>query len=190
MHGKLETDHKTHAFIFHTSHHKSPNKKKKITEFINYQTKNNTTQPNNPKKKNLGNEPREVDVGLANPGIFTLTVLRWVVTNQRGRSVGLASTAGWTWKRMEEEWLSESKAMRVGKSECLRGAMTMRWVRPWDCDSDGLREAMAMTVRIDESENESLSVLLWGWGTVKEVRRCEGGEALWGRQAATEQMKG
>ena len=27
MHGKLETDHKTHAFIFHTSHHKSPKKK-------------------------------------------------------------------------------------------------------------------------------------------------------------------
>ena len=46
MHGKLETDHKTHAFIFHTSHHKSP-KKKKITEYINYQTKNNTTKPNN-----------------------------------------------------------------------------------------------------------------------------------------------
>ena len=39
MRDKLVTNHKTHAFIFHTSHH--------ITEFISYQTKNNTTQPNN-----------------------------------------------------------------------------------------------------------------------------------------------
>ena len=39
MRGKLVTIHKTHAFIFHTSHH--------ITEFISYQTKNSTTQPNN-----------------------------------------------------------------------------------------------------------------------------------------------
>ena len=61
-------------------------KKKKNTEFINYQTKKNTTQPGNinihvkirkltQKKKNLGNEPREVDIGLANLGNFTLTVL-------------------------------------------------------------------------------------------------------------------
>ena len=39
MRSKLVTNHKTHAFIFHTSHH--------ITEFISYQTKNSTTQPNN-----------------------------------------------------------------------------------------------------------------------------------------------
>ena len=31
---------------------------------------------------------------------------------------------------MEEEWLSESEVVKVGESECLRGAMTMRWVRP------------------------------------------------------------
>ena len=38
----------------------------------------------------------------------------------------MALMAGWTWKRMEEEWLSESEAVRVGESECLRGATTMR----------------------------------------------------------------
>ena len=27
---------------------------------------------------------------------------------------------------MEEEWLSESEVVRVGKSECLRGATTMQ----------------------------------------------------------------
>ena len=48
------------------------------------------------------------------------------MTSQRGKDVGLASTARWTWKRMEEERLSESKAMRVGNSECLREAMAMR----------------------------------------------------------------
>ena len=39
---------------------------------------------------------------------------------------GLASMAGWTWKRMEEEWLSESESVRVGESECLREATTMQ----------------------------------------------------------------
>ena len=42
------------------------------------------------------------------------------MTDQRGRNVGLASTAGWTRKHMENE------AVRVGKNECLRGATTMR----------------------------------------------------------------
>ena len=44
MRGKLVTNRKTHAFIFHASHHQ---KEKKFTECISYQTKNNTTQPNN-----------------------------------------------------------------------------------------------------------------------------------------------
>ena len=48
------------------------------------------------------------------------------MTGQRGRDVGLASTARWTWKRMEEERLSESEAVRVGESECLREATTKR----------------------------------------------------------------
>ena len=48
------------------------------------------------------------------------------MTSQRGKDVGLASTARWMWKRMEEERLSESKAMKVGESECLREAMAMR----------------------------------------------------------------
>ena len=60
-----------------TNHQK---KKKKFTEFINYQTKNNTTQPKNKnhvrirkltQKKKLGNEPKEVDIGLGNLGNFT-----------------------------------------------------------------------------------------------------------------------
>ena len=135
----------------------------------NYRIYQLSNQKQHNPKKNLGNEPREVDVGLANPGNFTLTVLRWAVTDQRGRNVGLASMAGWTWKRMEEEWLSESEVVRVGENECLRGAMTMRWVRPWDCDSDGLREAVAVTMRMDENENGSLSVLLWGWGAMREA---------------------
>ena len=40
---------------------------------------------------------------------------------------------------MEEEWLSESEAVRVGESECLR-------------------EVAAMTVRMHESEKESFRV--------------------------------
>ena len=44
MHGKLETDHKTHAFIFHTSHHKSPKKKKKLQNLSIIKPK--TIQPN------------------------------------------------------------------------------------------------------------------------------------------------
>ena len=38
----------------------------------------------------------------------------------------MASTARRTWKHMEEEQLSESEAVRVGESECLREATTMR----------------------------------------------------------------
>ena len=118
----------------------NPPKKKKNTEFINYQTKNNTTQPSNrnihvkirklTQKKNLVNEPREVDVGLANPGNFTLTVLLWTVTGQRGRDVGLASTVRWTWKRMEEERLSESKVIRVGETVRVM-AWGRRQLRLW-----------------------------------------------------------
>ena len=71
---------------------------------------------------------------------FTLTVLRSAETDQRGRNVGLASTAGWTWKCKEEERLSESEAVRVGESECLRGATTMRvgeTVRLWEWCLEG-----------------------------------------------------
>ena len=46
--------------------------------------------------------------------------------DQRGGNVGLASTARWTRKCMEEEWLSESESVRVGESECLRGVTTTR----------------------------------------------------------------
>ena len=82
--GKLVTNHKDPCFHFP---HFSFKKKKKKKEFINHQTKNNTTQPSNrnihvkirkltQKKKNLGNKPKEVDVGLPNQGNFTFTVLR------------------------------------------------------------------------------------------------------------------
>ena len=46
-------------------------------------------------------------------------------TDQRRRNVGLSSTMRWTWKHKEER-LSESEAMKVGESECLRGVATMR----------------------------------------------------------------
>ena len=38
----------------------------------------------------------------------------------------MASTTRWMWKCMEEEWLSESEAVRVGESESVRGVTTMR----------------------------------------------------------------
>ena len=47
------------------------------------------------------------------------------MTDQRRRNVGLSSTMRWTWKH-KEEWLSESEAVKVGESECLRGVATMR----------------------------------------------------------------
>ena len=47
------------------------------------------------------------------------------VIDQRRRNVGLASMARWMWKHKEER-LSESEAMKVGESECLRGVATMR----------------------------------------------------------------
>ena len=72
MHGKLETDHKTHAFIFHTSHHKSPKKKKKNTEFINYQTKNNTTQPNNRNHVRIRKLTQKKKIWGTNPKRWTL----------------------------------------------------------------------------------------------------------------------
>ena len=49
-----------------------------------------------------------------------------MVTGQKGKDVGLASTARWAWKCIEEKRLSESEAMRVGESECLREATAMR----------------------------------------------------------------
>ena len=48
-----------------------------------------------------------------------------LVSDQRRRNVGLASMARWTWKHKEER-LSESEAVKVGESECLKGAATMR----------------------------------------------------------------
>ena len=47
------------------------------------------------------------------------------VIDQRRRNVGLASMVRWTWKHKEER-LSESEAVKVGESECLRGVATMR----------------------------------------------------------------
>ena len=49
-----------------------------------------------------------------------------MVTSQKGKDVGLASTARWAWKCIEEERLSENEAIRVGESECLREATAMR----------------------------------------------------------------
>ena len=154
----------------------NPPKKKKNTEFINYQTKNNTTQPGNinihvnirklTQKKNLGNEPRKVDIGLANLGNFTFTVLCWVVTGQKGKDVGLASTARWAWKCIEEKRLSESEAMRVGESKPVRGATTMRETKR-------------------ETEHE-----VWGRETERGYVRCEAVCCVrqWGTRVRTEKV--
>ena len=65
---------------FSTLHITNHQKKKKITELINYQTKNNTTQPNNrnhvrirkltPKKKNFGEQTQRGGHWLGKPRKF------------------------------------------------------------------------------------------------------------------------
>ena len=68
------------------------------------------------------------------------------VTDQRRRNVGLSSTMRWTWKHKEEvewEWGYEG-----GWEWVLEGGGDHEG--GWDHESDGLREAVAVIVRVDE----------------------------------------
>ena len=149
-----------------------PKKKKKITEFINYQTNKKTTQ-----KKIWGTNPE-----------------RWTLAWQT-QEISLSRSYGERWQIREGGMLAWRR-WRGGHGKAWRRSGWVRvrswgWVRvsawggQWPCGGWDRETVIVM-------DWGRRWLWLWGWMRMRLgawVCFYEG-EALWGRRAATEQMRG
>ena len=171
---------------FSTLHIRNHPKKKKITEFIDYQTKNNTTQPNTRNHIRFRK--------LTQKKIWGTNPERWTLAWQT-QEISLSWSYGERWQIREGGMLAWRRR-RGGRGNAWRRSGWVR-VRPW-----GWVRVSAWGGRrpCGGWDRETVIMMDWGrrwlwlWGWMRMRMGAwvcfYEGKALWGRRAATEQMRG